>query len=373
MRNIFKVTPEERNKYYNIIGHHYVKYRVMMIVFAAFVAIVALANCIYWEYDENSAGLVEDYLYLATHITYLITSLVILILFVLNKYKKVNHLALAITAHVYGFVIIALATLDCVMDLTLGISPLLYILVCTMIAGLFVIEPRFFIITVSASILSIGLYAIKKPYTFFEGNYMAENIITSAVYIIVIVLICIRHFRVTTQEYEAKEELERLTYYDGLTGLLNERSYMLEVDKLAEARKNGTLQPYAVIMLDVNNLKATNDQYGHHFGSHLIIHCAELLPAIFKTSKLFHVGGDEFIVIAKGDDLNHLDERMKFFDEIFEYSIIQFEENNLIFSIARGYSVCQDGDKFLDVLQRADEAMYENKKMLKEKYGLVSR
>ena len=373
MKNIFYFGPEERKKFYNAVAKHYEKYRIMMIVFAAIIAVIALINCIYWEFDENSAGFVQDYLYLASHIMYLLSSVVVIILFVLNKYKIVNNFTVAIAAHVFAFVIVDLGTMDCIMDLRLGISPLLYILSCTMFAGLFVVEPRFFIVTIISSVLAIGIYAIFKPYQFFEGAYKVENIIASFAFAIIIVLICIRHFRVTTQEYEAKVELERLTYYDGLTGLLNERSYMLEVDKLAEARKNGTLQPYAVVMMDVNNLKATNDQYGHHFGSHLIIHCAELLPTVFKTSKLFHVGGDEFIVIAKGDDFDHLDERMKFFDEIFEYSIIQFEETELIFSIARGYSVYQEGDKFLDVLQRADEAMYENKKLLKEKYGLVSR
>ena len=373
MKNIFKFGPEERKKFYSAVGKHYEKYRIMMIFFAVIIAALALVNCIYWDFDENSAGVVEDYLYLASHIIYLVSSIVVIVLFVLNKYKIVNNLTVAIIAHVFAFIIIALGTMDCIMDLTLGISPLLYILSCTIIAGLFVVEPRFFITSIITSMLAIGIYAIFKPYQFFEGAYKVENIIASITFLIIIILICIRHFRVTTQEYEAKEELERLTYYDGLTGLLNERSYMLEVDRLAEARKNGTLQTYAVIMMDVNNLKATNDQYGHHFGSHLIIHCAELLPTVFKTSKLFHVGGDEFIVIAKGDDLNHLDERLKFFDELFEYSIIQFEDTDLIFSIARGYSVYKEGDKFLDVLQRADDAMYENKKVLKEKYGLTSR
>ena len=59
---------------------------------------------------------------------------------------------------------------------------------------------------------------------------------------------------------------------------------MNEMDKIAENSKNGTLEKFGIVMMDLNNLKATNDQYGHRYGCHLIIHCGEVLPEIFKTS-----------------------------------------------------------------------------------------
>ena len=64
---------------------------------------------------------------------------------------------------------------------------------------------------------------------------------------------------------------------------------------------------------------------------------------------------------------------MQNFIETFDYSLIQYEGQELIFSVAHGYSLYQEGDRFADVLQRADNEMYGNKKALKEKYGMKGR
>ena len=57
----------------------------------------------------------------------------------------------------------------------------------------------------------------------------------------------------------------------------------------------------------------------------------------------------------------------------FGYSLIEFDGHELIFSVAHGIGIYQKGDKFQDVLQRADDEMYKNKVYLKEKYGMKSR
>ena len=98
-----------------------------------------------------------------------------------------------------------------------------------------------------------------------------------------------------------------------------------------------------------------------------------MLPDYFPSSSIFHVGGDEFIVIAYEKDFEEFDQRIKKFDEDFTYSLIEYEGKELIFSVARGFSKYKKGDRYQDVLQRADDAMYENKKMLKEKYHMKSR
>ena len=64
---------------------------------------------------------------------------------------------------------------------------------------------------------------------------------------------------------------------------------------------------------------------------------------------------------------------MKNFDETMLYCIYNYEGVDLIFLVARGYSHYQKGDRYQDVLQRADSEMYANKKMLKEKYNMKGR
>ena len=125
--------------------------------------------------------------------------------------------------------------------------------------------------------------------------------------------------------------------------------------------------------MDVNNLKATNDAYGHRYGCSLVVRCGKTLPTLFKSSYLFHGVGDEFIAIVVGEDLVNFEETMKRFDEAMLYSLVEYEGKELIFSVARGYSISQENQKFKDVLQIADDEMYKNKKFLKEKYNMKGR
>ena len=55
------------------------------------------------------------------------------------------------------------------------------------------------------------------------------------------------------------------------------------------------------------------------------------------------------------------------------YSIVNYDGVDLIFSVARGYSIRKEGEHYKDVLQIADSEMYVNKKYLKEKYNMKDR
>ncbi len=363
-----------------LIGKHIEKYRILMIVMASIVLLAALAFSIYWQFDEFSAvnyfgerGVIIDNLYLVVHLSFLGLCLIIIGTLVLNLFKKIGTVALAILFHIYAFLILTLATLLSILDLKLELSPITFMMACALIAGLFMVEPRFFIFISFSYYVTIMIFQGVNHYHYFSNANYVENIIYFLAYVILTALISVRYYRVTRSEYEAKRKLEILTYYDELTGLLNERSYMAEIDRIAKGIEDGTLEEFAVVMMDVNNLKATNDAYGHHYGCHLIVECGHVLPTVFKHSLLYHVGGDEFIAIVYGEDYRNFEQVMEEFDKTFSYSLIQYEGHELIFSVARGYTKYQKGDRYQDVMQRADDLMYENKKMLKEKYNMKGR
>ena len=64
---------------------------------------------------------------------------------------------------------------------------------------------------------------------------------------------------------------------------------------------------------------------------------------------------------------------MKRIEDELSYSLIEYEGQTLIFSIAHGFARREEGQKYKDVLQVADKAMYANKEMLKAKYGMAKR
>ena len=369
-----KLVDRERKKStFEIIGEHVEKYRISMIVVSIVVSLIALFFCIYWQFDENSGGALSDNLYLASHITFLILSQIMLIFLILNKYKKVSTKVLSIYTHIHSFLLISWATFVCVLDLDLGITPFIYLIAATVIAGLFILEPIFYTVCALASFLTILIFQIINRFTFFEGPYQFEHIAEMVIFVGITIFICFRHFNVTISEHKAKKRLEEMTYYDELTGLLNERSYVTITEQINENIKNEKEEPFAVILMDVNNLKATNDAYGHRYGCSLVVKCGHTLPELFTTSKLFHVGGDEFVAIVVDEDYENFDSLYNHFLEVMTYSLVEFEGVELIFSVASGYAKYEKGDRYQDVLQRADKMMYQNKAEIKAKYNMKGR
>lgn len=146
-----------------IIGLHYEKYRLMMIVVASIVAAIALFFSIYWEFDETTSGAFIDNSYLACYLTFLGLSVLVIVLLILNKFKIVKTLPLAIVIHIYTFLLIAWGTVVCLLDLSIGISPFIYVIVLSVLAGLFVVEPIFYCSITFISFCTIILFEVKKP------------------------------------------------------------------------------------------------------------------------------------------------------------------------------------------------------------------
>ena len=95
---------------------------------------------------------------------------------------------------------------------------------------------------------------------------------------------------------------------DALTGVKNKHAYLeakTQMDRRIAAHRQ---EPFAVVMLDVNDLKKVNDTAGHQAGDRHLLEACKIICDTFKHSPVFHVGGDEFAVIAQGHDFALMDE-----------------------------------------------------------------
>ena len=165
-------------------------------------------------------------------------------------------------------------------------------------------------------------------------------------------------------DYKSKIEKEKLyARTDGLTGCYN-RNYYLEVEEdINHKINNKTIKEFAAAQFDINDLKTINDTLGHEAGDKYIIDATNLISSHFKESLLFRTGGDEFVVIINGNDYKHREKIIK--------NIINTSKKNKLHKkvvVACGYSDFNyESDTSLnDVVKRADELMYENKKELKQ-------
>jgi two-component system cell cycle response regulator len=100
-----------------------------------------------------------------------------------------------------------------------------------------------------------------------------------------------------------RAEIERLAsaaLTDSLTGLGNHRAFQEDLarDLRRQARARG---PLALIMLDLNGLKAVNDAHGHQAGDDRLRVLADALSETFRDGDCaYRVGGDEFAAILPG-------------------------------------------------------------------------
>ena len=118
--------------------------------------------------------------------------------------------------------------------------------------------------------------------------------------------------------------------------------------------------PFAVVMLDINDLKKINDTEGHQAGDRYLRDACKTICDTFKHSPVFRIGGDEFTVIAQGRDYMRIDELTA---QMARYNADASRDGGIM--IACGMARFENDECVASVFERADHSMYENKKELK--------
>lgn len=104
--------------------------------------------------------------------------------------------------------------------------------------------------------------------------------------------------------------------------------------------------PQLIIMADMNNLKKTNDLYGHHMGDLLIQKCSKIFGArCFDNALIFRMGGDEFLILYAGNIDTQIEDKIDLANEIASNTSISDGTSTIKgLSIAMGASSRQSID-----------------------------
>ena len=196
-----------------------------------------------------------------------------------------------------------------------------------------------------------------------NGDYDVE-IVNSNTHEIKLLSTAFEKMAMHLKEHEKLQHL--LAYRDTLTGLRNTNSYWAWITDFDKELENGKID-FGIMVFDINYLKETNDRYGHDMGNKLIVSAARVISDVFKRSPVFRIGGDEFAVILQNRDLDEMEELFMKFDEECRNKLIETEKENIPLSIAKGFARydSKKDSNFIDVFNRADDAMYENKREIK--------
>ena len=160
--------------------------------------------------------------------------------------------------------------------------------------------------------------------------------------------------------------IRELAYIDSLTGVKNTTAYNEEVQNLDNAIKTGNAE-FGLVVFDVNDLKKINDSLGHRAGDTLLKNACHLICRTFKRSPVYRIGGDEFVVILRGEDYRDREVLITRFYDDMDHTSFDYEGNIWHVSVAHGLAVCEKNDtSFVRIFSRADSELYKNKASMKK-------
>lgn len=192
-----------------------------------------------------------------------------------------------------------------------------------------------------------------------KGYMEIDNPTPNKIYNIEYLLLSLSYF--LTSKFELMQEktiLKKLSYTDKMTGLDNKNAYISEVMKMKSSEE---ISVGGIIFCDLNNLKITNDIFGHIMGDKLIISFAKSIQRIFKDCKSYRVGGDEFVIICEFATEKQFNNRLEEFKDYIE------KDRNISAAVG-GYWFTNP--KIVDqALEYADQNMYLAKKEQKKIQG----
>lgn len=162
-------------------------------------------------------------------------------------------------------------------------------------------------------------------------------------------------FVFATQRNRQRDQLMQLSLEDPLTGAGNRRALHKRLEQIIASHQR-TKEPMSAILLDLDNFKHVNDQFGHITGDEVLRKVADtVLSRIRATDNLYRYGGDEFLILAMG---SAEDTARKLAEDVRALIAKQLMNYSEIITVSIGVAEYRQGETGNEWLARADAAMY---------------
>jgi len=177
-----------------------------------------------------------------------------------------------------------------------------------------------------------------------------------------------------TNDIKNKKTIEKLAYYDSLTGLANRTLLKDRMHKAIQYAKRENTK-LAIMFLDLDHFKLINDTLGHSVGDDLLIHIAEILKVhIRESDTLSRLGGDEFVILLPSVKSNLDAQNIAAKVQKTLQSKHDIGDHQLYITSSIGVSLYPEhGDNAEELIRNADTAMYEAKNNGRNNYSIYSK
>lgn len=182
--------------------------------------------------------------------------------------------------------------------------------------------------------------------------------------------------RLKEQLHESLDKMAAQAMTDPLTGLLNRRAIMDHAEaEWQRSSREGS--PMSLVLVDVDQLKEINDEFGHLAGDKLLVTAANLMQSgMRRYDWVGRWGGDEFLLVLPGTEVGEAKKVADRLHGLVRKTRVKLDENlniGLLISIgiASQVKIDRNMDSLEDLLARADQAMYRAKEAGRDRVGIV--
>jgi diguanylate cyclase (GGDEF)-like protein/PAS domain S-box-containing protein len=174
-------------------------------------------------------------------------------------------------------------------------------------------------------------------------------------------------FQDVTKSKLREKRIEKLAYYDTLTGCGNRLAMGEFLSQLIQSSQSkGEPTSFALLFIDIDGFKLINDTYGHDIGDKVLKYLARRINGVTRRNdRLFRIGGDEFILILIDAEIGVTQSKAQQVIDVVKRPF-QVDRNAIATSISISISIGivnypEDGQELNSLLKHADAAMYKAK------------
>lgn len=164
----------------------------------------------------------------------------------------------------------------------------------------------------------------------------------------------------TKELLETQIKLQEQAHKDPLTNLYNRRHFGEIIGSLFSMSKRGN-NPLSILIIDIDNFKSINDNYGHQIGDLVIKSLANIfINSIRKSDIAIRYGGEEFLLLLTNTNSNNAQIIAEKLRNSVENTILKTKESiDLKFTISLGLATVKKNDSTIDIaIESADKALY---------------
>ncbi|NNJ92894.1 MAG: diguanylate cyclase [Gammaproteobacteria bacterium] len=174
-----------------------------------------------------------------------------------------------------------------------------------------------------------------------------------------------------TQRKELETKLEYFAKNDGLTGVLNRRAFLEEVEYQIDISHRYSWS-FSLAMIDLDWFKNINDEYGHHAGDDALKYFADTCKHIFrKTDIIGRIGGEEFAVLMPETEIQSAKDMLIRLRNNLSQDPLAINGHNIDLTFSSGLVLLGKKDvSITSLLRRADELLYKAKEKGRNKIFL---